>query len=144
MWEHRGCLESVQQDAISRCGHLECHTWRMCHAWACHAGLVDEGMHCYASIITLYMISAWLDHYTCMADLLGHADHLQEAENMIKQCPVNEMWLHGWLCSVLAKSMILWKWENLLLKEFLNWSLKILLVNIANKHLCWWWQQPSP
>jgi hypothetical protein len=28
------CLESVQQDAISRCGHLECHTWRMCHAWA--------------------------------------------------------------------------------------------------------------
>ncbi len=28
------CLESVQQDAISRCGHLECHTWRMCHARA--------------------------------------------------------------------------------------------------------------
>ncbi|CAK9867057.1 unnamed protein product [Sphagnum jensenii] len=65
-------------------------------------------------------------------------------ENMIKAMPCKRMWLHGWLCSVLAKSMILWKWENLLLKEFLNWSLKILLVNIANKNLCWWWQQPSP
>jgi hypothetical protein len=49
--------------------------------------------------------------------------------------------MHG---SVLAKFRILWKWENLLLKEFLNWSLKVLLVNIAIKHLCWWWQYPSP
>jgi pentatricopeptide repeat protein len=39
------------------------------------------------SIITLYMISAWLEHYTCMADLLGHAGHLQEAENMIEAMP---------------------------------------------------------
>ncbi len=34
MWEHGGFLESFQQDAISKCGLLECHTWRMCHAWA--------------------------------------------------------------------------------------------------------------
>jgi hypothetical protein len=31
-----GCLESVQQDAIAKCvakcGLLECHTWRICHA----------------------------------------------------------------------------------------------------------------
>jgi pentatricopeptide repeat protein len=32
--QQEGCLESVQQDAISRCSHLECHAWRMCHAWA--------------------------------------------------------------------------------------------------------------
>jgi pentatricopeptide repeat protein len=25
MWEHQGCLESVQQDAIWRCDHLNCH-----------------------------------------------------------------------------------------------------------------------
>jgi pentatricopeptide repeat protein len=25
MWEHGGCLESVQEDAILRCGPLECH-----------------------------------------------------------------------------------------------------------------------
>jgi hypothetical protein len=27
-------LGMCTQDAISRCGFLECHTWRMCHAWA--------------------------------------------------------------------------------------------------------------
>ncbi len=47
-------------------------------------------MHCYASIITLYMISARLEHYTGMADLLGHAGHLQEAENMIKAMPCKQ------------------------------------------------------
>jgi hypothetical protein len=33
------------------------------------------------------MISAKLEHYTCMVDLLGHAGHLQEAENMIMTMP---------------------------------------------------------
>jgi pentatricopeptide repeat protein len=33
------------------------------------------------------MISPKLEHYTCMVDLLGHAGHLQEAENMIKAMP---------------------------------------------------------
>ncbi len=30
MWEHWWCMESVQQDAISTCGHLECHHIRTC------------------------------------------------------------------------------------------------------------------
>jgi pentatricopeptide repeat protein len=34
VWEHGGCLKSFQQDAISRFGNLDCHTCRMCHAWA--------------------------------------------------------------------------------------------------------------
>ncbi len=34
MWEHGGSLESVHQNAILGCGHLECHTWRICHTWA--------------------------------------------------------------------------------------------------------------
>jgi len=34
MWEHRGCLESVQQDAILRCGHLECHDIGTHEMWA--------------------------------------------------------------------------------------------------------------
>jgi len=55
-------------------------------AWS-HAGMVDEGMHCYASMITVYIISAKLEHYTCMIDLLGCAGHTQEAENMIKVMP---------------------------------------------------------
>jgi len=46
---------------------------------------------------------------------------------------------------VLADVIIMWRWENVLLNEFLNWSLKMLLViccyqNIYgaadNRHLC--------
>jgi pentatricopeptide repeat protein len=60
----------------------------ICLLSACsHAGLVDEGMRCYASMSTVYMISAKLEHYTCMIDLLGHAGHLQEAENRTKAMP---------------------------------------------------------
>jgi pentatricopeptide repeat protein len=52
-----------------------------------HAGLVDEGMQCYGSMSEIYRIPAQLEHYACMVDLLGHAGHLQEAENMIKEMP---------------------------------------------------------
>jgi pentatricopeptide repeat protein len=33
MWEHGGCLESVQQDAILRCGHLDSHDIGACEMW---------------------------------------------------------------------------------------------------------------
>jgi hypothetical protein len=72
------CEEGVQPDDITF----------VCLLSACsHAGLVDEGMRCYAPMITVYMISAKSEHYTCMVDLLGCAGHLQEAENMIKTMP---------------------------------------------------------
>jgi hypothetical protein len=41
-------------------------------------------MHVQYSMTTDYTISAKLEHYTCMVDLLGCAGHLKEAENMIK------------------------------------------------------------
>jgi pentatricopeptide repeat protein len=113
------CDEGVQPDDISF----------VCLLSACsHAGLVDEGMHCYASMVTDYMISAKLEHYTCMVDLLGHAGHLQEAENMVMAMHVNHRWLHGWLCSVLAEFMVTWRWQNVSPNEFLKWSLTMLLV----------------
>jgi hypothetical protein len=34
-------------------------------------------------MVTDYMISAKLEHYTCMVNLLGHAGHPQEVENMV-------------------------------------------------------------
>ncbi len=72
------CGEGVQPDDTTFiCLLLACH----------HAGLVAEGMHCYALMVTDYMISAKLDHYTCMVDLLGHAGHLQEVENMVMAMP---------------------------------------------------------
>jgi hypothetical protein len=46
----------------------------VCLLSACsHAVLVDEGMHCYASMITDYMVSTKLKHFTCMVDLVGCA-----------------------------------------------------------------------
>jgi pentatricopeptide repeat protein len=72
------CEEVIQPDDITF----------ICLLSACsHAGLVDEGRHCYASMVTDYMVSAKLEHYTCMVDLLGHAGHLWEAENMIMAMP---------------------------------------------------------
>jgi pentatricopeptide repeat protein len=72
------CEEGVQPDDITF----------ICLLSACsHAGLVDEGMRCYASMSTVYLISAKLEHYTCMIDLLGLAGHLQKAENMTKAMP---------------------------------------------------------
>jgi hypothetical protein len=38
------------------------------------------------------------------------------------------MWLHGWLCLELAEFMVMWRWQNALPNEFLNWSLKMLLL----------------
>ncbi|KAH8968158.1 hypothetical protein BDL97_03G115500 [Sphagnum fallax] len=74
----RMCEEGVQPNDITF----------VCLLSACsYAGLVDEGMCCYASMTTVHMISPKLEHYTCMVDLLGHAGHLQEAENMIKAMP---------------------------------------------------------
>ncbi len=49
------CEEGVQPNDITF----------VCLPSACsHAGLVDEGMCCYASMITEYMISGKLVHYT--------------------------------------------------------------------------------
>jgi pentatricopeptide repeat protein len=80
------CREGVQpDDTIFICLLSAC----------CHAGLVDEGMHCYTSMVSDYMISAKWEHYTCMVDLLGHAGYRQKAENMVMAMPWNCMWLHG-------------------------------------------------
>jgi pentatricopeptide repeat protein len=77
LFEHM-CAEGVQPDDITF----------ICLLSACsHAGLVDEGMRCYVSMVTDYMISAKLEHFTCMVDLLGHAGQLQEAENMLMAMP---------------------------------------------------------
>ncbi len=60
----------------------------VCLLSACgHAGLVDEGLCCFTSMSTVYKISAKLEHYTCMVDLLGRSGRLQEAENMIQALP---------------------------------------------------------
>jgi pentatricopeptide repeat protein len=72
------CKEGVQPDDITF----------VCLLSACrHTGLVDEGMHSFALMSTVYGISTKLEHYTCMVDLLGRAGHLQKAENMVMAMP---------------------------------------------------------
>jgi pentatricopeptide repeat protein len=113
------CAQGVQPDDTSF----------ICLPSACHyAGLVDEGMHCHASMVTNYMISAKLEHYTCMVDLLGHAGHLQEVENMVMAMPWKPHVVHGWLYLVLAECMVMWRWQKVLPDEFLKWNLTMLLI----------------
>jgi hypothetical protein len=48
----------------------------------------EEGICCFASMTTVYMISAKLEHHTCIVNLLGpKPDHLQEAKNMVMAMP---------------------------------------------------------
>jgi pentatricopeptide repeat protein len=69
------CKEGIEPDDITF----------VCVLSACsHAGLVDEGMQGLWFLSEIYRIPAKLEHYTCMVDLLGRTDHLQEPENMIK------------------------------------------------------------
>ncbi len=61
------CGEGVQPDDITF----------ICLLSACsHVGLVDEGMHYYASMTTNYMIIGKSEHYACMVDLLDRAGPL--------------------------------------------------------------------
>jgi hypothetical protein len=77
------CKEGVQPDDITF----------VCLLSACsHAGLVHEGLCSYSSMSTVYRMSAKLEHYTYMVDLLGRAGHLQEAESMIKANALYTKW----------------------------------------------------
>jgi pentatricopeptide repeat protein len=68
------CQEEVEMDQVTFVALLS----------ACsHAGLVDEGWHYFESMGLVHSISATVEHYACMVDLLGRAGHLQEAEDFI-------------------------------------------------------------
>eukprot|EP00253_Pinus_taeda_P006408 PITA_06408 len=53
-----------------------------------HAGLVDEGMRYFDSIIQDYCITPSVDHFACMIDLLGRAGRLSEAQEIIERMPL--------------------------------------------------------
>ncbi|KAH8966520.1 hypothetical protein BDL97_03G029200 [Sphagnum fallax] len=109
------CEEGVQPDDITFA----------CLLSACsHAGLVDEGMHCYASKITDYMISAKLEHYTCIINL-GHPGQLQEAENIIKAMPCRPD-VVAWMVLLRIHGTV--DMGEHVAKWVLNWSLKMLQV----------------
>eukprot|EP00253_Pinus_taeda_P020010 PITA_20010 len=53
-----------------------------------HAGLVDEGMPYFDSMIQDYCITHSVDHFACMIDLLGRAGRLSEAQEIIERMPL--------------------------------------------------------
>ncbi|KAK2997871.1 hypothetical protein RJ639_025068 [Escallonia herrerae] len=52
-----------------------------------HAGLVDEGLSLFKYMLKSHRALAHAEHYTCMVDLLGRADRLEEAYELIEQMP---------------------------------------------------------
>jgi pentatricopeptide repeat protein len=74
-----------------------------------HAGLVDEGTCCYASMVTGYMIFTKTEFYTCIVDFLAVLAICRRQRIWSWQWPINHMWLQGQLCLVLAKFMVMWR-----------------------------------
>ncbi|XP_024543183.1 pentatricopeptide repeat-containing protein At3g24000, mitochondrial-like isoform X1 [Selaginella moellendorffii] len=72
-----------------------------------HAGLVDEGKLYFEMMSREFSIAPLLEHYTCMVDLLGRANQLEKAVEMLETMPFKPdttVWM-----SVLAASR---KWSN--------------------------------
>ncbi len=118
----------------------------VCFLSACsHEGLVDEGMWCYASMVTEHMISAKSENYTCMVNLLGRAGHLQEAENMVIAMPCQPH-VGAWMALLSAcrfygnVEMAECVAKRILELEPDNAASYVLLSNIyaaaGNRHLC--------
>ncbi|XP_024518063.1 pentatricopeptide repeat-containing protein At3g12770-like [Selaginella moellendorffii] len=52
-----------------------------------HAGLVDRGKEYFQAMCSDYVIIPSIEHYTCMVDLLGRANHLDDAVAMVRGMP---------------------------------------------------------
>ncbi|XP_042387663.1 pentatricopeptide repeat-containing protein At4g16470-like [Zingiber officinale] len=53
-----------------------------------HAGLIDEGLHYFETMVSEHGIVPDVDHYTCIVDSLGKAGLLKKAYQFIKDMPV--------------------------------------------------------
>ncbi|KAJ4980564.1 hypothetical protein NE237_031401 [Protea cynaroides] len=54
-----------------------------------HSGLVNEGKEFFSLMTGTYKIKPTIKHYGCMVDVLGRAGLLNEAEELIRDIPVN-------------------------------------------------------
>ncbi|PKA55094.1 Pentatricopeptide repeat-containing protein [Apostasia shenzhenica] len=53
-----------------------------------HGGLVEEGKAYFSKMLPLYNIPPDIEHYGCMADILGRAGRLEEARELIETMPM--------------------------------------------------------
>lgn len=58
-----------------------------------HAGLVKEGWEFFESLRNDYPSELTINHYACMVDLLGRADNVDEAVDLIKKAPFQSKYL---------------------------------------------------
>ncbi|KAI9176331.1 hypothetical protein LWI28_001420 [Acer negundo] len=52
------------------------------------AGMVDEGFKHFKSMSQVYGLAPWMEHFSCMADLLGRAGELDKIEDFINKMPI--------------------------------------------------------
>jgi pentatricopeptide repeat protein len=65
-----------------------------------HAGLVEEGLHIFQSMTSMYSVLPQEEHYGCIVDLLSRAGHLEEGYKLIKSCTLNDR--YSVLCALLS------------------------------------------
>ncbi|XP_065854321.1 pentatricopeptide repeat-containing protein At5g48910-like [Euphorbia lathyris] len=53
-----------------------------------HAGLVEKGRSLFNHMVNIAGLEPRIEHYGCMVDLLGRAGHLDEAEQLILNMPI--------------------------------------------------------
>lgn len=82
--------ESIQLfDQMNRCMRPD-HIVFVSVLSACsHAGLIEEGQRCFASMTMEFGITPRPEHYACMVDLLGRAGKLKEAQQFIERMPID-------------------------------------------------------
>ncbi|XP_017969345.1 PREDICTED: pentatricopeptide repeat-containing protein At3g63370, chloroplastic [Theobroma cacao] len=64
--------------------------------YACsHSGLIDEGRRVFEIMKYEYQLEPWTEHYACLVDLLGRANCLEEAYEIVESMqmePTAEIW----------------------------------------------------
>lgn len=99
------------------------------------AGLVEKGRHYFESMVKVHGIKPFLDHYTCMIDLLSRAGRLKEAKEFITKMPYKPDAI-GWITLLSScrthRNMEIGKWaaESLLELEPHNPASYVLLSSI--------------
>lgn len=65
------------------------------------SGLIKQGRELFHDLTHIYGLTAKVEHYACMVDLLGRAGHFDEAKNLVREMPVppNEVVLGSLIAS---------------------------------------------
>ena len=101
---HQLSIEGLEPDTVTFSIILNAYS---------HAGLQNEGLIFFYTIINNYSFSPSLEHYTCMVDLFGRAGHFENAVAVVKKAPTSD-YLPIWT-SLLGACQ---KWGNVELGRF--------------------------